>query len=90
MLPVANSLNDGVNSTIFNNSTKELEETNSNGSTSSLNQQCESKSIEHLECLDLGLSLKAGPFLKGFKIFLSGFDGPQMEKLRYANNIQIC
>ena len=90
MLPVANSLNDGVNSTIFNNSTKELEETNTNGSTSSLSQQCESKSIEHLECLDLGLSLKAGPFLKGFKIFLSGFDGPQMEKLRYANNIQIC
>nr|CAH0105432.1 unnamed protein product [Daphnia galeata] len=81
-LPVADFHYASINSTIFNNSTKELDETSTNGSTSPLNQLCELQSTEPLECLDLVLSLKAGRFLKGFKIFPSGFDGPQMEKLR--------
>ncbi|XP_057375233.1 DNA topoisomerase 2-binding protein 1-A-like [Daphnia carinata] len=35
-----------------------------------------------LDCLDLTQSVNAGPFLKDYKVFLSGFSGFQLEKLR--------
>jgi len=86
---VVNFNNDSVNSTIFNNNsiTSEIDETNVNGLTSPIKQPCDSWPTEPLECLDLALSLKSGRFLEGFKIFLSGFNGPQMEKLRYVKNV---
>ncbi|EFX89148.1 hypothetical protein DAPPUDRAFT_310712 [Daphnia pulex] len=60
--------------------TSEIDETNVNASTPPIQKQ--SVTCQSEECLDLVLSLKAGRFLEGFKIFLIGFDGPQMEKLQ--------
>ena len=45
-----------------------------------------SAGLEAIESLDLQLALKAGLFLDGCKIFLSGFNNTQIEKLRRCLN----
>ncbi|KAK4018542.1 hypothetical protein OUZ56_000592 [Daphnia magna] len=79
--------NSSINSTILNESrVQQIDETV--GSTTLIlnHQQCDLRSSEALESLDLAISKKAGPFLDGCKVFLSGFDGSPMEKLRRILN----
>ncbi|KAI9561348.1 hypothetical protein GHT06_012305 [Daphnia sinensis] len=78
--------NSSVNSTIFdeNEQTCQPIDETAVGYPCSFSkpQRYSSLQREALDSLDLTLSIKAGPFLKGCKIFLSGFNGPQLEKLR--------
>ena len=78
--------NGSINSTIVNESRiQQVDETVGSTTTIFHHQQCDSRSTEALESLDLVLSKKAGPFLDGCKVFLTGFDGPQVEKLKYVD-----
>uniref|UniRef100_A0A0P4VX53 BRCT domain-containing protein n=1 Tax=Scylla olivacea TaxID=85551 RepID=A0A0P4VX53_SCYOL len=45
-------------------------------------QEENSEDVEALENLDLQEAMKAGSFLKGYRVFLSGFNANHMEKLR--------
>lgn len=44
------------------------------------------RGLESLDNLDLQEAMRAGLFLDGCKIFLSGFSAPQMEKLTRVLN----
>ncbi|XP_068207098.1 DNA topoisomerase 2-binding protein 1 isoform X2 [Palaemon carinicauda] len=52
----------------------------------SVSDEHASRGLEAVEELDLQKALKGGLFLDGCKIFLSGFSGPHMEKLRRVLN----
>ncbi|XP_045030962.1 DNA topoisomerase 2-binding protein 1 isoform X3 [Daphnia magna] len=82
----ANLGNSSVNSTIFdeNQQTCQPIDETAIGYPCSFSkpQRYGSLQREPLDCLNLTLSVNAGPFLKGCKIFLSGFNSPQLEKLR--------
>ncbi|KZS16094.1 putative DNA topoisomerase 2-binding protein 1 [Daphnia magna] len=82
----ANLGNSSVNSTIFDENLQTcqpIDETAIGYPCSfSKPQRYGSLQREPLDCLNLTLSVNAGPFLKGCKIFLSGFNSPQLEKLR--------
>lgn len=77
--------NNSINSTILNESRiQQVDETVGSANTILSNpQSIDVRSGDALENLDLAVSKKAGPFLDGCKVYLSGFDGAKMEKLRY-------
>lgn len=77
--------NASINSTILNESrVQHVDETV--GSMFSIlqpqQQQQEAKYTDAVDAIDLILSKKGGPFLDGCKVFISGFDGAHVEKLR--------
>jgi topoisomerase (DNA) II binding protein 1 len=77
--------NSSINSTIMNESRVQYIDETVGSTTSNLSiQHSDSRATEALDTLDLAISKKAGPFLDGCKVFISGFDGPHMEKLRYG------
>lgn len=83
--------NGSINSTILNESRiNQVDETVGSATTIFQNQVSDHRSVEALESLDLAISKKAGPFLDGCKVFISGFDGAQMEKLRYNYYLIYC
>ena len=84
--------NTSINSTIMNEShIKHVTHVNDTvGSSSFISSASVAAAVannqwkEAIDAIDLGLSKKAGPFLDGCKILVSGFGGPLEEKLRYV------
>jgi len=81
-----------INSTIFNEShVQHVNETAASNITTTTTptgrsgqpaNQLPPGSAEAIESLELGLAKRAGPFLDGCKVFTTGFDEIQAEKLR--------